>query len=342
MPIREEAINVFMGLPGDGDRLELTYNFGVDAYELGTGYNHIALTVDDLDGDARARWPRRGSSPRSRPTGSARAARASASCATRTATGSSSSSAPEPRAARRRPRPGRSLDLARGEPQRADAGGGEHRVARPVALERPARAVERRSRRPRRRARGSSQAKSDLEAERAAVDHGARDAGAVAEAEERLLELAAGERRARRGARPAASREQRRPRPAGDARRATARSSVASNEARAPPPGRARARPMRRGSVAARSSSVRAGVVTGTPSCSVTSPAPRAAWRWTRMPGRRRWPLRGTVTSIRVAAEGRSPQCAAADAWLSTAPSPHASTAASRCASRRSRRCPSA
>ena len=49
-PIRDEAINVFMGLPGDGDRLELTYNFGVDSYELGTGYNHIALTVDDLDG----------------------------------------------------------------------------------------------------------------------------------------------------------------------------------------------------------------------------------------------------------------------------------------------------
>ena len=38
-----------MGLPGDGDRLELTYNFGVDSYELGTGYGHIALTVDDLD-----------------------------------------------------------------------------------------------------------------------------------------------------------------------------------------------------------------------------------------------------------------------------------------------------
>ena len=48
-PIRDEAINVFMGLPGDDPRLELTYNFGVDAYELGTGYNHIALTVDDLD-----------------------------------------------------------------------------------------------------------------------------------------------------------------------------------------------------------------------------------------------------------------------------------------------------
>jgi lactoylglutathione lyase len=49
MPIRDEAINVFMGMPGDGDRLELTYNFGVDSYDLGTGYNHIALTVPDLD-----------------------------------------------------------------------------------------------------------------------------------------------------------------------------------------------------------------------------------------------------------------------------------------------------
>ncbi len=49
MPIRDEAINVFMGLPGDGPRLELTYNFGVDDYELGTGYNHIAITAEDLD-----------------------------------------------------------------------------------------------------------------------------------------------------------------------------------------------------------------------------------------------------------------------------------------------------
>ena len=50
LPIRDEAINIFMGLPGDDDRLELTYNFDVDSYELGTGYGHIALTVDDLDG----------------------------------------------------------------------------------------------------------------------------------------------------------------------------------------------------------------------------------------------------------------------------------------------------
>jgi lactoylglutathione lyase len=52
IPIRDEAINVFMNLPGDGEmpKLELTYNHGVDSYDLGTGYNHIAVTVEDLDG----------------------------------------------------------------------------------------------------------------------------------------------------------------------------------------------------------------------------------------------------------------------------------------------------
>jgi lactoylglutathione lyase len=52
IPIRDEAINVFMNMPGDGDmpRLELTYNFGVDSYEIGTGYGHIALSVEDIDG----------------------------------------------------------------------------------------------------------------------------------------------------------------------------------------------------------------------------------------------------------------------------------------------------
>ena len=49
-PIRDEALNVFMGVPGDGARLELTYNYGrTEPYDLGTGYNHIALSVDDLD-----------------------------------------------------------------------------------------------------------------------------------------------------------------------------------------------------------------------------------------------------------------------------------------------------
>ena len=89
MPIRDEAINVFMGLPGDGDRLELTYNFGVDSYELGTGYNHIALTVDDLDGTLASLAEQGHRARRSRRTASARAARASASSATRTATASS-------------------------------------------------------------------------------------------------------------------------------------------------------------------------------------------------------------------------------------------------------------
>jgi len=50
MDLPDGATNVFMGLPGDGDRLELTYNPGVESYEMGTGYNHIALVVNGLDG----------------------------------------------------------------------------------------------------------------------------------------------------------------------------------------------------------------------------------------------------------------------------------------------------
>ncbi len=53
LPIRDEAVNVFMGLPEDGDepRLELTYNIGQDEpYDMGTGYGHIAITTGDLDG----------------------------------------------------------------------------------------------------------------------------------------------------------------------------------------------------------------------------------------------------------------------------------------------------
>jgi lactoylglutathione lyase len=49
LPIRDEAMNIYMGLPGDGDRLELTYNYGVEEYDLGNGYGHIAITVDDID-----------------------------------------------------------------------------------------------------------------------------------------------------------------------------------------------------------------------------------------------------------------------------------------------------
>ena len=52
VPIRDEAINVFMGLPDDGPepRLELTYNIGRgQPYDIGTGYGHIAITTGDLD-----------------------------------------------------------------------------------------------------------------------------------------------------------------------------------------------------------------------------------------------------------------------------------------------------
>jgi lactoylglutathione lyase len=51
LPIREEAVNYFLGVPGeDGPELELTHNFGVDSYELGTGYGHVAVAVENLDG----------------------------------------------------------------------------------------------------------------------------------------------------------------------------------------------------------------------------------------------------------------------------------------------------
>jgi lactoylglutathione lyase len=47
----ESAYNVYLGLPDDGDSLELTVNVGrEEPYDLGDGYNHTALVVDDLDG----------------------------------------------------------------------------------------------------------------------------------------------------------------------------------------------------------------------------------------------------------------------------------------------------
>jgi len=46
----ETAYNIYMGLPGDADTLELTVNVGrEEPYDLGDGYNHIAITVEDLD-----------------------------------------------------------------------------------------------------------------------------------------------------------------------------------------------------------------------------------------------------------------------------------------------------
>jgi lactoylglutathione lyase len=47
----DTAYNVYLGRPGDGDKLELTVNKGrEEPYDLGDGYGHMALSVDDLDG----------------------------------------------------------------------------------------------------------------------------------------------------------------------------------------------------------------------------------------------------------------------------------------------------
>ena len=49
-----EATNYFFSL-GDDDRvLELTYNHDGRTYDLGTGYGHIAVGVDDLHGTLTA------------------------------------------------------------------------------------------------------------------------------------------------------------------------------------------------------------------------------------------------------------------------------------------------
>jgi lactoylglutathione lyase len=47
----DAAYNVYLGLPGDGDTLELTVNEGREQpYDLGDGYGHVAIEVEDLDG----------------------------------------------------------------------------------------------------------------------------------------------------------------------------------------------------------------------------------------------------------------------------------------------------
>jgi lactoylglutathione lyase len=43
-----EATNYFFGVPGQDEELELTFNHDGRSYDLGTGYGHIAVGVDDL------------------------------------------------------------------------------------------------------------------------------------------------------------------------------------------------------------------------------------------------------------------------------------------------------
>ena len=49
-----EATNYFFGMPGQEEELELTFNHDGRTYEAGTGYGHVAIGVDDLDGTLAA------------------------------------------------------------------------------------------------------------------------------------------------------------------------------------------------------------------------------------------------------------------------------------------------
>ena len=45
----KEATNYFFGFAGQDEELELTLNHDGRQYDLGTGYGHVAVGVDDLD-----------------------------------------------------------------------------------------------------------------------------------------------------------------------------------------------------------------------------------------------------------------------------------------------------
>lgn len=61
-----EATNYFYGVPGQEEELELTFNQDGRTYDLGTGYGHIALAVDDLD-ETLARLHAQGIDPEREP-----------------------------------------------------------------------------------------------------------------------------------------------------------------------------------------------------------------------------------------------------------------------------------
>ena len=62
----KEATNYFFGVPGQDEELELTLNHDGRTYDLGTGYGHIALSVDDLD-DTLAQLKDQGIEPEREP-----------------------------------------------------------------------------------------------------------------------------------------------------------------------------------------------------------------------------------------------------------------------------------
>ena len=61
-----EATNYFFSMGDQDSVLELTYNHDGRAYDLGTGYGHIAVAVDDLD-EALGRLKEQGIEPEREP-----------------------------------------------------------------------------------------------------------------------------------------------------------------------------------------------------------------------------------------------------------------------------------
>ena len=61
-----EATNYFYGLGSQESVLELTFNHDGRTYELGTGYGHIAIGVNDLD-ETLARLKEQGIEPEREP-----------------------------------------------------------------------------------------------------------------------------------------------------------------------------------------------------------------------------------------------------------------------------------
>lgn len=64
----DTATVIFLALPGDGARLELTVNDGREQpYEIGEGYGHIALTLTDAMDAELARFAEHGIAPEKPP-----------------------------------------------------------------------------------------------------------------------------------------------------------------------------------------------------------------------------------------------------------------------------------
>jgi lactoylglutathione lyase len=61
-----EATNYFFSIDDQKSVLELTFNHDGRTYDIGTGYGHIAISVDDLDGTL-ARLQKQGIEPEREP-----------------------------------------------------------------------------------------------------------------------------------------------------------------------------------------------------------------------------------------------------------------------------------